>query len=170
MVKPAVRRGLLVAHIAASVGWIGAIAASLALAVVAFVTTDPAVAGAVYRVLEPLGWAALVPFSVAALVTGVVQSLVSPWGLIRHYWVLIKLLLNVFAVVVLLLYMQTLAVLARAAADGSAPGPSLPPVVHAAAAVVLLLIALVLSVYKPRGLTAWGYRQRQQAEPANRTY
>ena len=110
------------AHIAASVGWIGAIAASLALAVVAFVTTDPAVAGAVYRVLEPLGWAALVPFSLAALLTGVIQSLVSPWGLIRHYWVLLKLVLNVFAVVVLLLYMQTLAGFARAAAGGGAAG------------------------------------------------
>jgi hypothetical protein len=167
MVKPAVRRGLLVAHIAASVGWIGAIAASLALAVVAFVTTDPAVAGAVYRVLEPLGWAALVPFSVAALVTGVIQSLVSPWGLIRHYWVLMKLALNVFAVAVLLLYMQTLAGFARAASGGGAAVPSLSPVVHAAAAIVLLLIALVLSVYKPRGLTTWGYRR--QAEPARRS-
>jgi hypothetical protein len=167
MVKPAVRRGLLVAHIAASVGWIGAIAASLALAVVAFVTTDPAVAAAVYRVLEPLGWAALVPFSFAALITGVIQSLVSPWGLIRHYWVLLKLVLNVFAVAVLLLYMQTLAGLARAAAGGGAAVPSLSPVVHAAAAIVLLLIALVLSVYKPRGLTVWGYRR--QVEPARRS-
>lgn len=155
------------AHIAASVGWIGAIAASLALAVVAFVTTDPAVAGAVYRVLEPLGWAALVPFSLAALLTGVIQSLVSPWGLIRHYWVLLKLVLNVFAVVVLLLYMQTLAGFARAAAGGGAAGPSLSPVVHAAAAIVLLLIALVLSVYKPRGLTTRRYRR--EAEPARRS-
>jgi uncharacterized membrane protein len=168
MVKPALRRGLLVAHIAASVGWLGAITASLALAVVALVTTDPDVTRAVYRVLEPLGWAALVPFSVAALATGVIQSWVSPWGLIRHYWVAIKLVLNVFAVAVLLLYMQTLAGLARAAADGSSPGASLSPAVHAAAAIVLLLIALVLSVYKPRGLTPWGYRQ-QQAEPAIRT-
>jgi hypothetical protein len=166
MVKPAVRRGLLVAHIAASVGWLGAIAASLALAVVALVTTDPAVIGAVHRVLEPLGWAALVPFSLAALATGVVQSLVSPWGLIRHYWVLIKLVLNVFAVAVLLLYMRTLAGLARAAVAGDTVRPSLSPVLHAAAAVVLLLVALVLSVYKPRGITAWGYRQRQRAEPA----
>ncbi|MEV0898172.1 DUF2269 domain-containing protein [Actinoplanes sp. NPDC049802] len=165
--KPAVRRGLLVVHIAASVGWIGAIAASLALAVVAFVTTDPAVAGAVYRVLEPLAWAALVPFSFAALVTGVIQSLVSPWGLIRHYWVLFKLVLNVFAVAVLLLYMQTLAGFARAAAGGGAAVPSLSPVVHAAAAIVLLLIALVLSVFKPRGLTTWGYRR--QVEPARRS-
>ncbi len=159
MVKPAVRRGLLVAHIAASVGWLGAIAASLALAVVALVTTDPAVIGAVYRVLEPLGWVALVPFSLAALATGVIQSLVSSWGLIRHYWVLAKLVLNVFAVAVLLLYMQTLAGLARsAAAAGETVRPSLSPGLHAAAAVVLLLIALVLSVYKPRGITAWGYR------------
>jgi hypothetical protein len=168
MVKPAMRRACLVAHIAASVGWLGAIAASLALAVVALVTTDPAVTDAVYRVLEPLGWASLVPFSLAALATGVLQSLVSPWGLIRHYWVLIKLALNLFAVAVPLLYMQTLAGLARDATGSGAPASSLSPALHAAAAVVLLLIALVLSVYKPRGITGWGYRQRQRAEPAGR--
>lgn len=167
MVKPAVRRALLVAHIAASVGWLGVVAASLALAVVALVTTDPAVTGAVYRVLEPLGWGALVPFSLAALATGVIQSLVSPWGLIRHYWVLIKLGLNVLAVVVLLLYMPTLAGLAQVAADGVQVS-SLSPVLHGSAAVALLLVALGLSVYKPRGLTVWGYRQRQKAESASR--
>ncbi len=158
------RRALLVAHITASVGWLGAIAASLALAVLAMVAADPAVTIAVAVVLEPLGWAALVPFSLASLATGVLQSLVSPWGLVRHYWVLFKLALNLFAVVVLLLYMQTLAALAdlarSAAGRGDAALQSPSPLLHAAAAVVLLVVALVLSVYKPRGLTAWGYRHR----------
>jgi len=35
-------------------------------------------------------------------------------------------------------------------------------VAHATAAVALLLVALVLSIYKPRGLT--GYGQRKQHE------
>ena len=163
--KPAARRALLVAHVGTSVGWLGAIAASLALAVIALATTDAAVANAVLLVLEPLGWAALVPLSLASLASGVIQSLLSPWGLVRHYWVLIKLLMNLLAVGVLLLYMQTLAELARLAraslASGDEVARSASPVVHGAAAIVLLLAALVLSVYKPRGQTGWGSGDRR---------
>jgi hypothetical protein len=163
-----VRRGLLVAHVGASVGWLGAIAASLALAAVALGTTDAAVANAVLLVLEPLGWVALVPLSLASLASGVIQSLVSPWGLVRHYWVLIKLMMNVLAVGILLLYMQTLAELAHiaraSAATGDAVTRSASPVVHGAAAIVLLLVALVLSVYKPRGRTGWGTDIRRASE------
>ena len=163
--KPVARRALLVAHVGTSVGWLGAVAASLALAVVALVTTDVAVANAVLLALEPLGWAALVPLSLASLASGVIQSLVSPWGLVRHYWVLFKLLMNFLAVGVLLLYMQTLADLARLARESVMGGDeatrSASPVAHGAAAIVLLLVALVLPVYKPRGRTGWGARERQ---------
>ncbi|WP_045740341.1 hypothetical protein [Actinoplanes rectilineatus] len=164
-VRPRLRKLMLVAHVGASVGWLGAIAASLVLAVLALTVADPAVACAAYLVLEPLGWAALVPFSLASLVTGVIQSLISTWGLVRHYWVLIKLVMNVFATGVLLLYMQTLEVLAglarRATEVGAAVSPTPSPVLHAGAAIVLLMLALVLSVFKPRGLTPWGYRERR---------
>jgi hypothetical protein len=74
--------------------------------------------------------------------------------------VLIKLLMNLLAVGVLLLYMQTLAELAQLARSSAATGDTLPrsasPVVHGAAAIMLLIVALVLSVYKPRGRTGWG--------------
>jgi hypothetical protein len=53
-------------------------------------------------------WFVLVPLSLASLLTGLVQSLGTPWGLFRHYWVLFKLLINVLATIVLLMYMQTL--------------------------------------------------------------
>jgi hypothetical protein len=61
-----------------------------------------------YLVMELTGWVVLVPLSLASLLTGLVCSLGSIWGLFRHYWVLFKLLINVVATVVLLLYMQTL--------------------------------------------------------------
>ncbi|MET7426747.1 DUF2269 domain-containing protein [Dactylosporangium sp. NPDC005555] len=148
------RRLGLVAHIGVSVGWLGAAVASLAVAVTGLAAREPALARAAYLVLEPVGWWTLVPLGVASLVTGVVQSLGTSWGLVRHYWVLFKLMMNLFAVGVLLLYMRTLGQLAALARSGDAPrSPS--PVVHAAAAIVLLLVALVLSVYKPRGRTPW---------------
>jgi hypothetical protein len=83
--------------------------------------------------------------------------------------VLFKLLMNLFATGILLLYMQTLGTLAAMAADpdiGVAQLRTASPVVHAAGAIVLLVVALVLSVYKPRGQT--GYGQRRSA-PSART-
>jgi hypothetical protein len=159
--RPPLRRLALVLHVGASVGWLGAVVASLALAVVGLAAADPGVVRGVYLVLEPIGWATLVPFSLASLLTGLIQSLGTGWGLVRHYWVLVKLVMNLFATGVLLLYMQTLGMLATMARDPGA-GPAelrtASPVVHAAAAIGLLLVALVLSVYKPRGVTPWRVR------------
>ncbi|WP_328418593.1 hypothetical protein OG470_33110 [Micromonospora sp. NBC_00389] len=104
---------------------------------------------------------ALLPLSLASLLTGLIQSLGTRWGLFRHYWLIAKLAMNLIAVGVLLLYMQTLAYLASAARGATSADDlhrlrGLSPVVHGGAAVVLLLTALVLSVVKPRGLTGYG--------------
>lgn len=158
--SPRVRKLSLVVHIAASVGWIGAASTSLVLAALPLVSDDPQLVRASYLSLRVIGWYALVPFGVASLATGLIQSLGTSWGLFRHYWVLLKLLMNLVATAVLLLYMQTLDYLAahaRAAPDatvGTMGDPS--PIVHALGAIALLLMALALSVYKPRGLTRLG--------------
>jgi hypothetical protein len=165
--SPRLRKLVLTAHVTCSVGWLGAVAASLGLGVVGLASQDaPTVRGA-YLVLEPIGWLVLVPLSVASLLTGLVQSLGTTWGLFRHYWVLFKLLINVSASIVLLLYMQTLGYLADAAATASSSGdpralrdPS--PVLHASLALLLLLVATALAVYKPRGMTRYGQRKQQQ--------
>jgi len=160
---PPVRKAALVAHVGSSVGWIGAVVASLVLAVAGLASRDDRVVRAAYLVLEPLGWYALVPFSVASLLTGLIQGLGSTWGLFRHYWVVVKLVMNLIATGVLLLYTQTLAALADTARAATSTVDELgnpSPVLHAVAAVGLLLVALVLSVYKPRGLTKHGRRRR----------
>lgn len=165
--SPRLRKLMLTVHVTCSVGWLGAVAASLGLGVVGLASQDaPTVRGA-YLVLEPIGWLVLVPLSVASLLTGLVQSLGTTWGLFRHYWVLFKLLINVSASIVLLLYMQTLGYLADAAATTSSSGdpralrdPS--PVLHAGLALLLLLVATALAVYKPRGMTRYGQRKQQQ--------
>jgi hypothetical protein len=160
---PPVRKAALVAHVGSSVGWIGSVVASLVLALAGVASRDDHLVRAVYLTLEVVGWYALVPFSIASLLTGVVQGVGSTWGLFRHYWVVVKLVMNLVATGVLLLYTRTLAGLAdtaRATASAADQLRNPSPAVHAVAAIVLLLVALVLSVYKPRGLTRYGQRRR----------
>ncbi|WP_225992732.1 hypothetical protein [Actinomadura rudentiformis] len=129
---------------------------------------DTELTQAASRALEMIGWIALIPFSIASLVTGLVQSLGTRWGLIRHYWVLVKLVMNVFATAVLLLYMQTLSYLADMAArptltsDDLAILQSPSPTVHGVGALLLLLLAVVVSVFKPPGMTPYGARKHME--------
>ena len=145
-------------HVVSSVGWLGAVGASLALAM-AGVLADPATSRASYVSLEVLGWTTLLPLALASLVSGIGQSFVSSWGLLRHYWVVVKLWINVIAAAVLVLYMGTLRGLAdtaRSVDDTSTESAS--PLIHSAGALILLIIATLLSVLKPRGLTRHGAR------------
>ena len=164
---PRLRKLALTAHVTASVGWLGAVIAFLALSVAGLTSQDPQTVQGAYLVMELTGWIILVPLSLASLATGLVCSLGSAWGLFRHYWVLFKLLINVFATIVLLMYMQTLGSLADLAANARADLDAVrppSPLLHPGAALVLLLTATVLAVYKPRGLTPYG-RRRQAARP-----
>ena len=170
--SPAVRKCALTAHVTASVGWIGAVLAFLALAIVGLTHQDPQTVRGVYLVMEPAAWLVLVPLAFASLVTGVIQGLGTTWGLFRHYWVVFKLLLTVFATFVLLIYMETFRVMARVAADPAADlaivrNPS--PRFHAVLALVVLLVTTVLAIYKPRGLTPYGWRKQRERQQASAT-
>jgi uncharacterized membrane protein len=160
------RQLALTAHVTSSVGWLGAVITFLGLAVVGITHSDAETVRATYLVMEPAAWFILVPLAVASLVTGIVQGLLTRWGVFQHYWVVFKLLITVVATVVLLVYMQTFDVMADVAADESAGlgvvrNPS--PVLHAAAALLLLLAATALAVFKPRGLTPYGRRKQHEA-------
>jgi hypothetical protein len=165
-----VRKFALTAHVVASVGWLGTIIAFLALAVVGVTSEDAELVRAVYLAAEPLTWFVIVPLALASLLTGLVQSLGTTWGLFRHYWVLFKLFINVFATVVLLLYTRTVSSLAGVAAESRVDldelqGPTF--VLHSGAALLLLLAATVLAVYKPRGITRYGRRKQRELRTAS---
>jgi hypothetical protein len=168
---PRLRKLALTAHVTASVGWLGAVSAFLTLSLTGLTSQDPQTVRGAYLVMEPTGWAVLVPLSLASLLTGLISSLGSSWGLFRHYWVLFKLAINLVATIVLLLYMQTLADLADAAAATTLSGSELrglrdpSPTLHAAAALLLLLAATTLAIYKPRGMTRYGQRKQHQKRP-----
>ena len=79
--RPRLRNATLTAHIVASVGWLGAVAVYLALGVIAMVSEDADVVRSVYITMEAAGWYVLLPLSAASLLTGLVQSLGTRWGL-----------------------------------------------------------------------------------------
>jgi hypothetical protein len=167
IMPPRLRKLVLTAHVTSSVGWLGAVACFLALAVVGWTSQDAQTARGAYLVMEPAAWFVLVPLAFASLLTGIVQSLGSTWGLFRHYWVLFKLLISVFATIVLLQYMETFHFMAGVAADTTVSGADLralagSPLLHAALALLVLLVATVLAVYKPRGMTRYGQRKQHE--------
>jgi hypothetical protein len=175
MTMPAgLRKFTLTVHLSCSVGWVGAVVAYLALGVSAVTSQNAETVRAAWIAMELTGWFVIVPLAVAALLTGLVMALGTPWGLFRYYWVLITLMLTILATVVLLLHMPTvssLADMARAAdaADLRRLGGDL---FHPGLGLVILLAIMVLNVYKPRGLTRYGWRKQQEQrrkQPQQRT-
>ena len=100
---PSLRKFTLTAHVTSSVGWLGAVVAFLAHAVIGLTSADAPTVRGVYLVMEPAALFVLVPLAFASLFTGIVQGLATTWGLFRHYWVVFKLLITAFATTILLI-------------------------------------------------------------------
>ena len=167
MMSPRVRAFALAAHLMVSVGWIGALAAYIPFDVAAATSEDSQTLRAAYLAMDSIVRYVIVPLALASLLTGVVMSLGTKWGLVRHYWVLISLLLTILAATVLLTQVQPISQHAGIAADPTTSGGELrameSTLVHSVGGMVVLLVVLVLNVYKPRGMTRYGWR-KQEAE------
>src|SRR5713226_4683251 len=110
---PRLRKLALTAHITVSVGWIGAVGGFLVLSIAGLTSQDAEVVRGAYVSMNLIGLFIIVPLSLAALATGLVQSLGTDWGLLRFYWVLVKLALTIGSTFLLLLHQFT--AVARAA-------------------------------------------------------
>jgi hypothetical protein len=174
--SPLFRRANLVAHIVSSVGWLGAVIGFLVLSIVGANSQDAGTVRACYLAMNLIGELVIVPLSLASLLTGVVQSLGTQWGLVRHYWVLAKFALTVFAAILLLLH-QFMAVAEAARRIAVAPATGLPGagrlgtqlMFDAGFAAIVLLAATVLSVFKPWGRTRYSLRQEALAAGGDAT-
>ncbi len=161
---PRGRKLALTAHVTTSIGWLGAVAVFLVLAIAGLTSPNVELVRSAYAVMGLIGWIVIVPFCFASLATGVASSLGTSWGLIRYYWVVIKLVITVLATVVLLIHMQPITRVANFASGPTWSTSGLQSVrselvVESAAALLVLLAATALSTYKPQGRTYFGQRK-----------
>lgn len=167
---PALRKLTLAAHVIFSVSWIGAVAAFLILSIAGLRNQSPETVRGVYTSMDLISRFVIIPMCFAALATGIVDAFVTPWGLFRYYWVVVKFALTLIATFLLLMHQNAIA---RAAKWGSGAAATqlfaadFSPlktelVQKAALAVVLLTGIAILGIYKPWGLTAYGWRKEQQ--------
>ncbi len=166
IMRPGLRKLALTAHVVSSVGWLGSVAAFLALAVAGLTSRDTQMVRAAYLAMGLTTSFVIVPLSLASLLTGLISSLGTTWGLFRHYWVAVKLLITILSTIILLIHMQPITHLAGTAAETTLSSADLRPriqmVVAAGGALVALLVATTLSVYKPRGMTPYGWRKQHE--------
>jgi len=170
--SPGLRKIALTAHVVTSVGWIGAVAVFLVLAIIGLASPDAQFIQAIYRVLEPISWFVIVPFSLASVLTGFISSLGTILGLFRHYWIVIKLFITIPATLLLLVHLRPISYVADAAARNTFASTDLADLrlqllIQSGAGLVVLLIATVLSVYKPRGRTRYGRRKLREQRQAS---
>ncbi len=171
---PSLRNLVLTAHVTFSVGWLGAVAAFLVLAIAGLTSQDTQIVRSAYPAMELIARFVIVPLAFASLLSGLIQSLGTSWGLLRHYWVLVKLLLTTFATIVLLEKVPLIDSAARRAgeaklSDAGLRAAGMPLAIHAAGGLLVLLVVTTLSVYKPWGLTLYGRRRQEERYQPSRS-
>jgi len=167
IMPPRLRKLALTAHITSSVGWLGSVAGFLVLAIAGLTSRDSQLIHAAYPAMELVASFVIIPLSLASLLTGLVQAIGTKWGLFRHYWIVFKLVIDVASTFLLLVHMQPITHLADIAGQTTMASDDyfllrVQLVADASYAVVALLVATTLSVYKPRGMTRYGWRKQRK--------
>ncbi len=170
MLGTVARKALLSAHIAISVGWMGAAAAYVALNVPTFTGADEQTVRGAYLMMPVVADYVLVPLAVGTVVTGIALALGTRWGLLQHYWVTASLGVTLFAAAILVLHLPAVDELAAIAADPERDMGTLSgDLFHSVGGLLVLSFPLVLNVVKPRGLTRRGWRAQQARRSSSAT-
>ena len=150
------RKTILIVHILSVGSWVGVDVIVAVLVLTGWLSGDSSVRGLAYQALGTfVGWPMLVS-ALVSLVTGVLLGLGSRYGLVRYWWVAVKLALNLVLCTLILIALQPglgeLAQYGRELAAGTATerdmtDPFFPPIVSLSA----LTFATILSVAKPWG-------------------
>lgn len=164
---PGLRKLALAVHLTVSVGWIGAVLAYVGLVLAAQASQEAQTVRAARVGMEAIASKVLVPLAYASLLTGLVMALGTKWGLFRHYWVVISLVLTIVATIVLLSQLPHIRAGVQAEVHSGSRGGLWSELLHPVGGLVVLLVIQTLNVYKPRGLTPYGWRkQNEQPTPS----
>ena len=166
--RPRTRNRVLVVHVLSAGVWFGIDVVMAILVFTAVLTNDDGIKALAYQALDLFVVWSLFVVGLLSLASGIVLGLGTKYGLIRYWWVAIKLALN------LLLAALVLVALRPEVADAAERGRHFtageatslgvgdlifPPIVSPLA----LLAAVLLAVFKP-----WGrIRQRAGSTPAD---
>ncbi len=151
---------MLSLHVVTSVGLLGAVATFFLLSLLGLISANEVVLRSTYVAMDPIARMIIVPLAICTLLVGILQSLITPWGLFRHYWVIFKLAITVLVILVLLMQLSPIAALARYATENSFDPavlyrPRLSAALHAGVGLIILLVPVVLSIFKPRATTGY---------------
>ncbi|WP_079154741.1 hypothetical protein [Streptomyces subrutilus] len=164
------RKLTLAVHVVTSVGWVGLSLSMVVLAIMGVTTKDAAIAKGVYYAMYVFDDTSVTVFSLAAAITGILLSCGTKWGLLLHWWIIVKWVITLFMTFFAWFVIHPTVMEASertAEAGGAAPDPGAAgdflawsvPLLF-----VLLTVAAVVSVYKPWGRTSRG----KAAQPAGR--
>jgi hypothetical protein len=154
--KKSARQVTLIVHLVSAGAWIGIDVIVAVLVLVGRFGSDLGTRSLAYQALAAFVVWPMLTSGLVCLVTGVLLGLLTKWGLLRYWWVLVKLVLNLVLCTLILLALQPgmadVAVYGRDLLTGS-PDPQVvsdlffPPAVSLTA----LTFATVLGVVKPWG-------------------
>lgn len=150
------RKLTLTSHITFSVGWLGAIAVFIALAVTGLSTVNKQVAQSMYVAMEISTLYIIIPFCIASFITGLIQALGTKWGLFKYYWIIVKLFLTIAMTGLLFLHLKPISYLSGVAMDMSSNNVEtsctlIDLIVKASGAILALIAITTISIYKPWG-------------------
>jgi uncharacterized membrane protein len=166
---PAARKTVLVLHIISGIGWMGVDIAVFVLLMTARTTDDAALVASAFNAIRMIVPVVVPPLSLGILVTGLLLGLGTPWGLVRYWWVVVKLILSLVMTVLVFVSLvpgvNSMDVLSATTMSADAVRASLgelptqlmfPPVVS----FLMLGVATILSIFKPWSRTPWSRQAR----------
>lgn len=148
------RKLILTVHVASSLGWLGAVLVFFILTVRAYQSVE--LAPSIYMTANIIAQMVILPLSVFSLLSGIIISTGTHWGVFKHYWVLIKFIITVLSVLIFLIHLTPIFEMSELASSGKfSPvlhhSRQLQLIVSSGLALFALFITTVLSVYKPKG-------------------
>jgi hypothetical protein len=146
------RKAALTGHLLAAAAWFGIAVVVAFCGIAAAAKNNPALPHVFFTMMQTPPWLAI-PVGLMAVATGVLLGLGTTHGLIRHWWVVTKI---VIAAAVIL---ADALILGPAAQHAVRSGHASSVLLRATIGhVCVLAVAIALAVFTPRARTPWGPR------------